>query len=163
MLDDALWPPFFFSLALGWCVGIGCRCAHVCIALVQGKQRKGTARVRTNIHFHRPRTLRLPKNPKYPASFSVGVPSRAKSIYNVIKFPLQTESAMQKIEEHNTIVFVVDPRANKHQIKQAVEKMHGVKAQRINTLIRPDGSKKAFVRLRAEFDALDVSNKIGII
>lgn len=29
--------------------------------------------------------------------------------------------------------------------------------------IRPDGAKKAYVRLTADYDALDVANKIGII
>lgn len=28
---------------------------------------------------------------------------------------------------------------------------------------RPDGQKKAYVRLTADYDALDVANKIGII
>jgi large subunit ribosomal protein L23Ae len=28
---------------------------------------------------------------------------------------------------------------------------------------RPDGLKKAYVRLTADYDALDVANKIGII
>ena len=28
---------------------------------------------------------------------------------------------------------------------------------------RPDGSKKAYVRLTTDYDALDVANKIGII
>jgi large subunit ribosomal protein L23Ae len=28
---------------------------------------------------------------------------------------------------------------------------------------RPDGAKKAYVRLTADYDALDVANKIGII
>ena len=36
-------------------------------------------------------------------------------------------------------------------------------ADKINTLIRPDGSKKAYVRLTSDYDALDVANKIGII
>lgn len=31
------------------------------------------------------------------------------------------------------------------------------------TLTRPDGSKKAYVRLTTDYDALDVANKIGII
>ena len=30
-------------------------------------------------------------------------------------------------------------------------------------LCRPDGLKKAYVRLTADYDALDVANKIGII
>lgn len=36
-------------------------------------------------------------------------------------------------------------------------------ADKVNTLIRPDGQKKAYVRLTADYDALDVANKIGII
>ncbi|KAH0520958.1 60S ribosomal protein L23a [Microtus ochrogaster] len=34
---------------------------------------------------------------------------------------------------------------------------------KVNTLIRPDGEKKAYVRLAPDYDALDVANKIGII
>ena len=37
--------------------------------------------------------------------------------YAIIKFPLTTESAMKKIEDNNTLVFIVDVKANKHQIK----------------------------------------------
>ncbi|CAN6804542.1 unnamed protein product [Brassica oleracea var. botrytis] len=29
--------------------------------------------------------------------------------------------------------------------------------------VRPDGTKKAYVRLTPDYDALDVANKIGII
>ena len=48
------------------------------------------------------------------------------------------------------------------QIKDAVEKMYDIKVSRINTLIRPDAEKKAYVRLTEDFDALDVANKIGV-
>jgi hypothetical protein len=50
--------------------------------------------------------------------------------------PLNTESAMKKIEEHNTLVFLVDVRSNKRQIKDAVKKLYDVQAAKINTLIR---------------------------
>ena len=33
---------------------------------------------------------------------------------------------------------------------------------KVNTLIRPDGKKKAYIRLQANDDAIDVANKIGI-
>ena len=81
----------------------------------------------------------------------------------VLKFPLTTESANQKIEENNTLVFIVDARATKVQIKAAVNRMYDIKCEKVNTLIRPDGQKKAYVRLTADYDALDVANKIGII
>ena len=93
--------------------------------------------------------------------------------------PLNTESAMKKIEEHNTLVFIVDIKSNKRQIKDAVKKLYDVQAAKVNTLIRyvlsssvgavvdvqvdirPDGKKKAYVRLTADHDALDVANKVG--
>ncbi|CAD7673135.1 unnamed protein product [Nyctereutes procyonoides] len=79
------------------------------------------------------------------------------------RFPLTTESAMKKIEDNNTLVFIVDVKANKHQIKQAVKKLYDIDVAKVNTLIRPDGEKKAYVRLAPDYDALDVANKIGII
>lgn len=81
--------------------------------------------------------------------------------FRTIQFPVSTESAMKKIEDHNTLVFVVDLRANKRNIKDAVKKLYDVEAAKINTLIRPDGKKKAYVRLTADYDALEVANKVG--
>ena len=83
--------------------------------------------------------------------------------YQIIKYPLTTESAMKKIEEINTLVFLVDIQANKRQIKEAVKSMYDVQCQKVNTLIRPDGKKKAYVHLTQDYDALDVANRIGII
>jgi len=56
--------------------------------------------------------------------------------YRTLVHPLNTESAMKKIEENNTLVFVVDLKANKRQIKDAVKKLYDVDAAKINTLIR---------------------------
>ena len=60
-------------------------------------------------------------------------------------------------------VFIVDVRASKSQVKAAVNKLYDIHTKKINTLVRPDGSKKAYVRLTADYDALDVANRIGII
>ena len=54
-------------------------------------------------------------------------------------------------------------QANKPQIKQAVKKLYDIEVSKVNTLIRPDGRKKAYVKLAPDYDALDVANKIGII
>lgn len=70
---------------------------------------------------------------------------------------------MKKIEDNNTLVFIVDVRATKKSIKDAVSKLYDIQTKKINTLIRPDGEKKAYVRLTADYDALDVANRIGII
>ena len=57
----------------------------------------------------------------------------------------------------------MDVKANKLQIKQAVKKLYPIDMAKVNTLIRPDGEKKAYVRLAPDYDVLDVANKIGII
>lgn len=116
---------------------------------------------RMKVHFYKPKTLKLAREPKYK---NKAVPKVAKmDKYRVIKYPLTTESAMKKIEDNNTLVFIVDTLANKRQIKQAVTDLHDIQCQKVNTLIRPDGQKKAYVRLTTDYDALDVANRIGII
>jgi large subunit ribosomal protein L23Ae len=103
----------------------------------------------------------LPRNPKYPRK---SVPHRPRlDKFSIIKHPLTTESAMKKIEDNNTLVFIVHIKANKPQIKMAVKKLYDIDVAKVNTLIRPDGQKKAYVRLAPDYDALDVANKIGII
>lgn len=102
--------------------------------------------------------------------------------FAIIKYPLTTESAMKKIEDHNTLVFVTDLRANKPQIRAAVKKLYQVDVAKINTLVRyacenciesicwnnneffinlrPDGEKKAYVKLTSDYDAMDTANKV---
>nr|GLL27913.1 60S ribosomal protein L23a [Ipomoea trifida]GMC92782.1 60S ribosomal protein L23a [Ipomoea batatas] len=129
---------------------------------VKGTTFKKTAKkIRTKVTFHRPKTLKKDRNPKYPR---ISAPARNKlDQYQILKYPLTTESAMKKIEDNNTLVFIVDIRADKKKIKDAVKKMYDIQTKKVNTLIRPDGTKKAYVRLTPDYDALDVANKIGII
>ncbi|KDQ11159.1 hypothetical protein BOTBODRAFT_35700 [Botryobasidium botryosum FD-172 SS1] len=130
-------------------------------AALKGTHSTSTRKVRTSVSFHRPKTLRLPRTPRYPRKSVPHAPRMDQ--FRTIVHPLNTESAMKKIEENNTLVFIVDLRSNKKQIKDAVKKLYDVEAVKINTLIRPDGRKKAYVRLAADHDALDVANKIGFI
>uniref|UniRef100_A0A0K8R8C3 Putative 60s ribosomal protein l23 n=1 Tax=Ixodes ricinus TaxID=34613 RepID=A0A0K8R8C3_IXORI len=129
--------------------------------VVKGTHGTRTKKIRTSVKFRRPKTLSLPRKPKYPQR---SVPRRTRlDQFSIIKHPLTTESAMKKIEDNNTLVFIVHLRANKHQIKAAVKKLYDIDVAKVNTLIRPDGQKKAYVRLAPDYDALDVANKIGII
>jgi len=130
-------------------------------AVVQGARTKRDRKIRTKVRFRRPHTLSLPRNPRYPRR---SAPHRDKfDAFRVIKHPLTTESAMKKIEDTNTLVFIVDRRATKIRVKQAVKKLYNIDVARVNTLIRPDGEKKAYVKLAPDCDALEVANKIGII
>ena len=51
------------------------------------------------------------------------------------------------MEDEHTMVFMVKNDANKRLIKEAFQKLHGVKVRSINTLITPLGKKKAYIRL----------------
>lgn len=100
---------------------------------------KGTSshtlrKVRNSVSFHRPTTLRLARAPKYPRKSVPHLPRMDQ--FRTIQHPLNTESAMKKIEDHNTLVFIVDLKANKRNIKDAVKKLYDVDAAKINTLIR---------------------------
>jgi large subunit ribosomal protein L23Ae len=130
-------------------------------AVKSGLKKKKGHKIRTKVHFHRPHTLRLPRQPKYPRKSFPKKP--ALDQFKIIRYPLTTESAMKKIEDHNTLVFLCDVRASKPQIRDAVKKMYNIVAEKVNTLVRPDGQKKAYVRLTKDYDALDVASKIGII
>ncbi|XP_051024835.1 60S ribosomal protein L23a-like [Acomys russatus] len=118
-------------------------------------------KIRMSPTFQQPKNLRLRRQPKYPRK---NTPRRNKlDHYAIIKIPPTTESAKKKIEDNNTLVFIVDVQANKHQLKQAVKKLYDIDVAKVSTLIRPDGEKNAYVRLVPDYDALDVANKIGII
>lgn len=52
----------------------------------------------------------------------------------ILKKPLLTEKVTQLTEKLNRYAFKVDPRANKIQIKGAVEKMYGVNVTAVNTM-----------------------------
>merc|ERR1719409_2677374 len=125
--------------------------------IVKGTHGTRVKKVRTSVKFYRPQTFRPARAPKYPRK---STPSRNRmDAYNIIKHPLTTESAMKKIEDNNTLVFICDIKANKHQIKSAVKKLYDINISKVNTLVRPTGDKKAYVRLAPDYDALDVANK----
>ncbi|XP_037655843.1 60S ribosomal protein L23a-like [Choloepus didactylus] len=68
----------------------------------------------TSLTFRWLKMLHRIRQPKYPEK---SAPRRNKlDHYAIIKHPLTNESAMKKIE-NNTLVFIVDAKANKHQIK----------------------------------------------
>ncbi|XP_072477765.1 large ribosomal subunit protein uL23-like [Notamacropus eugenii] len=130
-------------------------------AVLKGVHSHKKKKIQTSPTFWRPKTLRLRRQPKYPQK---DAPQRNKlDHYAIIKFPLTTESAVKKTEDNITLVFIVDVKANKQQIKQVVKKLYDINVAKVNTLIWPDGEKKAYVRLALDYDALDVANKIGII
>ncbi len=53
---------------------------------------------------------------------------------DVIKAPIITEKSTGLQQNENTITLSVDVKANKTQIKQAVEKIFNVKVESVNTI-----------------------------
>lgn len=82
---------------------------------------------------------------------------------DVIYYPLMTESASLMVERDNKLIFIVNLKANKNDIKRAVEELYDVKVDRVTLLITPQGEKKAFVRLEPEYKASDVAIKLGLL
>lgn len=82
--------------------------------------------------------------------------------HEVIISPDVTEKSMKMLEKENKLVFVVNRRANKKQVKEAVEELYEVKVEEVNTSINPKGVKKAYVRLAPEYRAEEVATRIGI-
>ncbi len=92
---------------------------------------------------------------------------------NILIKPIITEKATADVENFNRYTFVVNPKANKVEIKKAVEAAYGVSVNKVRTInVRPDRKtsitktgiqhgktnavKKALVQL-AEGDAIDFS------
>ncbi len=84
-------------------------------------------------------------------------------IHEVIIKPVVTEKTVRLMEEENKLTFIVHRRSTKKTIKRAVEKIFDVKVDKVNVLITSKGEKKAYVKLKPEHSATEVSGKIGTL
>lgn len=86
----------------------------------------------------------------------------------IIKAPVVTEKSANIAQSEGKYIFKVDPKANKTEIKQAIEKIFGVKVVEISTMNEKtkkrrvgrysglsNRSKKAIVKL-AEGQTIDI-------
>ena len=60
---------------------------------------------------------------------------------NILIKPVITEKMTDESEKYNRFGFIVDRRANKLQIKDAVEKMYGVSVEKVRTMVYPGKAK----------------------
>ncbi len=82
--------------------------------------------------------------------------------FTTIKYPLATEKVIRLMDSDNVLCFVVDKKANKTEIKNAVEKMFKVKVVDVNTH-NMKGLKRAYVKFSQETPAIDVATNLGLI
>ncbi len=82
--------------------------------------------------------------------------------YDILRYPILTEKSTKILERANAYVFVVDINATKQDVKNAVERVFGVKVDKVNTIVskgktkgfrgrygKRSDIKKAIVRLNA--------------
>jgi len=81
----------------------------------------------------------------------------------IIKYPLSTEKTIRLMESDNKLVFIVERKARKEEIKKALEEIYDVKVDKVNTLITPQGRKKAYVKFSDESPAIDLATKLGLM
>ncbi len=74
-----------------------------------------------------------------------------------------SEKAIDLIRRENKLTFIVDRRANKPMIKRAIEELFDVRVEKVWTMITPRGEKKAIVKLKPEYSAIDIASQLGII
>jgi large subunit ribosomal protein L23 len=80
----------------------------------------------------------------------------------VIKHPHMTEKAMDDLDFQNKLQFVVDASATKPEIADAIGDQFDVEVVDVTTQVRPDGEKKAVVRLSEDDEAEEVASRIGV-
>lgn len=61
--------------------------------------------------------------------------------FDIIRYPLMTEVSTALVNSHNAYVFVVDKKATKPEIKEAFQRIFGVKVKSVNTMV-VKGKKK---------------------
>ncbi len=82
---------------------------------------------------------------------------------SIIVRPVSTEKSFRLIERENKLIFIVDPKAGKNAVKEAVEKAFKVKVEKVNIIRSITGEKKAVVKLAKEYSAMDLASKLKMV
>jgi large subunit ribosomal protein L23 len=86
-----------------------------------------------------------------------------ENLYKIIISPFSSERIFELIESQNKLAFIVHRSANKNTIKRAIEKLYNVKVVKVNTMITPQGKKKAIVKLHPTNNAVDLATALGLM
>lgn len=86
-----------------------------------------------------------------------------KTAREIIKYPLLSEKAMDAIDIENKLIFIVDSKATKKQIKEAIEELYDIEVENVNTLNTFKSQKKAMIKLKPEYSAMDLATDLQLI
>lgn len=84
-------------------------------------------------------------------------------IMRALLYPIATEKVLGGVDRDNTIVYVVDMRSKKNEIREEFEKTFGVKVDKINTSITIKNIKKAYIRINRASKASDIARRLKIV
>ncbi len=127
---------------------------------------KATHKVRTKLRFFRSKTQKTKSSPATLKSIRSEIRRRnPRKLHatEILLQPVSGDKSIQKMENENTLTFLVNKNAKKTQIKEAVASLYGVKVRKVNTLHTPKCEKKAYIRLQNDNDALNIASKIGLL
>lgn len=99
------------------------------------------------------------KKPETPAAPVMG----EYNPWGILLYPHLAEKSMNMVEMENKLVFIVSRKANKNDIKEAIEKGFDVKVANVKTEITTKGIKKAYIKLAEGYEAADVASRLGMI
>ena len=112
------------------------------------------------------RKIKIPGIRKAKEEKAVEVKKSDKNLldpYSVLRFVLMTEKAVRMVEAQNKLVFIVDRRYDKKEIKKAASAAFESEIEKVNTVIDQKGRKKAYIKFAKAGQAGDIAVRLGII
>lgn len=86
-----------------------------------------------------------------------------KDPFDILNYVLMTEKSVQLIESQNKLVFVINKKFSKKDVKDAAENAFQTKVNSVRVLHDQKGRKKAFIKFDKEGIAGDIAIRLGII
>ena len=81
---------------------------------------------------------------------------------SIILRPYITEKTFNLIEKENKLTFIVSDRANRREVKEAIETMYEGNVKDVNLFMTIQG-KKAIVKFTKDDEARQLGTKLGLI
>ncbi|MBR9698873.1 50S ribosomal protein L23 [Candidatus Woesearchaeota archaeon] len=81
----------------------------------------------------------------------------------IIKYPLSTEKSIRLMESENKLIFAVDRKAKRADIKKAIEEMFKAKVIKVNVFNNIKGEKRAYIKFSDETPAIDIATQLGLM
>jgi len=85
------------------------------------------------------------------------------SPWKILQYPHLTEKSMNMVETENKLVFIVDRKYKKKEIRGAIENQFSVKVTELKTVVTSKSQKKAIAKLSPENLASDIASKLGMM